>query len=473
MSSQGPDPKASATRSNAKFQPPKGTRDFYPAEMAIRRHIERAWRDASVAHGFEEVDGPTFEHVELYTVKSGPGIVSELFSFRRQGGSDDYALRPEFTPTLARMVAARIAQLPTPVKWFALPSFFRAERPQRGRLREFQQWNVDLLGAAGPEMDAEIIGVAVAALERLGLTARDVRVKVSHRAVAARFVQSLGVGETRVAEAFELLDRRDKLEAAEFRARAAALGLDAARLVQFEGAVRTAVPLQENGTLTRLDDVEWIARCGPAEAAQLAALQAALGAAGLGEWCDFDLGIVRGLAYYTGTVFEIHEATGAERAIAGGGRYDGLIELFGGPPTPAIGFGMGDVVLGLVLAERKLLPADGAELLPRPDAFVISAGSVEAERDLPRIVAELRRAGLHVRRSYKATRNVGKLLGDASRQRARCGVILGEELAAGRAQVKDLSTGEQRIVALAELADVVRALAGTGVGRASGNGTVP
>ncbi|MBL9141032.1 MAG: ATP phosphoribosyltransferase regulatory subunit, partial [Phycisphaerae bacterium] len=136
---------SSARRAPAKFQAPKGTRDFYPAEMAVRRHIERAWRDASVVHGFDEVDGPTFEHLELYTVKSGQGIVSELFSFKRQGGSDDYALRPEFTPTLARMVAARIAQLPTPVKWFAVPAFFRAERPQRGRLREFLQWNVDLL----------------------------------------------------------------------------------------------------------------------------------------------------------------------------------------------------------------------------------------------------------------------------------------------------------------------------------------
>ena len=429
-----------------KFQAPKGTRDFYPAEMAVRRRIERAWRDASIAFGFDEVDGPTFEHLELYTAKSGEGIVNELFSFRRAGGEDDYALRPEFTPTLARMVAARAAQLPMPVKWFAVPNFFRAERPQRGRLREFFQWNVDLLGAEGPAVDAEVIGVAVSSLERLGLTAKDVRVKISHRVAAAKLVRALGVAEDKVAGAFELLDRRDKMAPEEFTQRAAALGLGGDALARFEGAVRPRVPMSE-------DPAKLAAVAGiPAEdLAELAALRGAIAAAGLAEWCEFDLGIVRGLAYYTGTVFEIHEASGGERAIAGGGRYDGLVELFGGPKTPAMGFGMGDVVLGLVLADRGLLPKDGAELLPRPDAFVISGGDPAAEAELPRLVAALRKAGLHVRHSYKATRNVGKLLGDASKQRARFAVILGAEVAQGSVQVKDLTTGEQRAMAVGDL----------------------
>jgi histidyl-tRNA synthetase len=429
-----------------KFQAPKGTRDFYPAEMAVRRRIERAWRDASIAFGFDEVDGPTFEHLELYTAKSGEGIVNELFSFRRAGGEDDYALRPEFTPTLARMVAARAAQLPMPVKWFAVPNFFRAERPQRGRLREFFQWNVDLLGADGPAVDAEVIGVAVSSLERLGLTAKDVRVKISHRVAAAKLVRALGVAEDKVAGAFELLDRRDKMAPEEFTQRAAALGLGGDALARFEGAVRTRVPMSD-------DPAKLAAVAGiPAEdLAELAALRSAITAAGLAEWCEFDLGIVRGLAYYTGTVFEIHEASGGERAIAGGGRYDGLVELFGGPKTPAMGFGMGDVVLGLVLADRGLLPKDGAELLPQPDAFVISGGDPAAEAELPRLVAALRKAGLHVRHSYKATRNVGKLLADASKQRARFAVILGAEVAQGAVQVKDLAAGEQRAVPIGDL----------------------
>lgn len=426
--------------SSAKFQPPKGTRDFYPAEMAVRRHIEKAWREASVAFGYEEIDGPTFEHLELYTVKSGPGIVSELFSFRRQGGESDYALRPEFTPTLARMAAARMAQLPQPVKWFAMPGFFRAERPQRGRLREFLQWNVDLLGAEGPAVDAEVIAVAVNALERLGLTPKDVRVKVSHREVAREWIRSMGVAEENILAAFELLDRKAKMEPAEFARRAAELGLKEASPVDVR---------------QRLHD-----------------LCTALDGAGLAEWYDVDVTIVRGLAYYTGTVFEIHEASGAERAIAGGGRYDGLVELFGGPPTPAIGFGMGDVVLGLVLADRGLLPKDGAELLPRPDVFVLSTGDECAQRELPRVVAELRRAApapgvpgspaLHVRHTYKSTRNVGKLLGEASKQRARCAVILGAELAQGMVTLKNLQTGEQREIRKDDLLTELRAALAAG-----------
>ena len=434
-----------------RFQAPKGTRDFYPAEMAVRRRLEGAWREASTCFGYEEVDGPTFEHLGLYTAKSGEGIVSELFSFRRAGGSDDYALRPEFTPTLARMVAARAAQLPMPVKWFAVPNFFRAERPQRGRLREFFQWNVDLLGAEGPAVDAEVIGVAVSALARLGLKPSDVRVKVSHRVAAARVVRALGVAEESVAAAFELLDRRDKVPAEEFAKRAAALGLSGEALARFEQAVRTRVPVGAD-----LAALAAAAGIGTDALGELAALRDALVAAGLGDWCEFDLGIVRGLAYYTGTVFEVHEASGAERAIAGGGRYDGLVELFGGPRTPAMGFGMGDVVLGLVLADRGLLPADGSELLPRPDAFVISSGDAAAEAALAPLVARLRADGLHVRHSYKATRNVGKLLADASRQRARFAVILGAESADGMAQLKDLASGEQRAVTMAELAGALR-----------------
>ena len=252
------------------------------------------------------------------------------------------------------------------------------EKQQRGRLREFYQWNVDLLGAEGPAIDAEVIGVAVAALARLGLTHTDVRVKISHRVAAAKLVRALGVAEESVAGAFELLDRRDKMPPEEFTKRAAALGLAGDALARFESAVRTRVQVGED-----LGVLASAAGIAADELGELAALRDALVAADLAPWCEFDLGIVRGLAYYTGTVFEIHEASGGERAIAGGGRYDGLVELFGGPKTPAMGFGMGDVVLGLVLADRGLLPKDGNELLPRPDAFVVSAGEPAAPRISP------------------------------------------------------------------------------------------
>ncbi len=432
------------------FQAPKGTRDFYPSDLAVRRHIEQAWRSASIDCGFDEVEGPTFEHLELYTAKSGEGIVNELFSFRRAGGENDYALRPEFTPTLARMVAARAGSLPVPVKWFAIPNMFRAERPQRGRLREFVQWNIDTCGVEGAATDVDVIAVAILALERLGLTPADVQVRLSHRVAIARMLGALGVAAERTGDAMTLLDRRDKLKPEEFAQRAEALGLSADGVARFDAAARATQRLS--------DPVSALAaRIGVSadEFASLDEVRAAADRAGILDWCSVDVGIVRGLAYYTGTVFEVHEVSGAERAVAGGGRYDGLVELFGGPKMPACGFGMGDVVLANVLRDRKLLPEDGAALLPRPDAFVISAGGELAEAELPRLLMRLRRAGLHARSSAKATRNVGKLLGDAGKARARFAVILGAELAEGSVALKDLDAGSQQVTPLAGLADLL------------------
>ena len=434
-------------------QAPKGTRDFYPEDMAVRRHIESAWRHSSVIHGFEEIDGPTFEHLSLYTVKSGEGIVNELFSFRRAGGEDDYALRPEFTPTLARMVAARAGGLSMPVKWFAIPSHFRAERPQRGRLREFLQWNVDMVGLESAQADVDVLSTAVVAMERLGLSPSDVRVRLSHRGVVGAALIALGARADQLAEAFTLLDRREKMDPADFGARGAALGLGEGAADRFTALAKTKLPMEcDAATIGRA------LGCASAAAEPLAEIARRLRDAGLGGWCDIDLGIVRGLAYYTGTVFEIHEASGAERAIAGGGRYDKLIELFGGPSLPAVGFGMGDVVLGLVLKDRGKLPPDGgASLLPRTDVFIISAGAPEAEALTPSLASTLRARGLHVRHTYKTTRNVGKLLSEAGKCRARFAVILGAELAEGCVAVKDLDGGSQSLVALGDLPAAVGA----------------
>jgi histidyl-tRNA synthetase len=433
------------------FQAPKGTRDFYPADLAVRRHIEAAWRSASIDCGFEEVDGPTFEHLELYTAKSGEGIVNELFSFRRAGGENDYALRPEFTPTLARMIAARGGALPVPVRWFAIPSMFRAERPQRGRLREFYQWNIDVAGVEGAPHDVDVIACGILALERLGLTPRDVQVRVSHRAAIARMLAALGVAADRTADAMTLLDRRDKLKPEEFAQRAGALGLSADAIARFDIAARATQPLAA-------PLAELAARIGiaPDEFAALDEVRAAATRAGILDWMTVDVGIVRGLAYYTGTVFEYHEISGAERALAGGGRYDGLVELFGGPKMPACGLGMGDVVLANALRDRKLLPDDGSTLLPRPDAFIVSAGGEAAEALVPTLLMRLRRAGLHARTTAKTTRNVGKLLGDAGKARARFAVILGAELAEGGVALKDLDAGTQSVVALSDLESALR-----------------
>lgn len=436
-------------------QAPTGTRDLYPADALRRRFILEAWRDASIRHGFEEIDGPTFEHLDLYTVKSGEGIVSELFSFQRMGGEKTYALRPEFTPTLARLYAARAGSLPRPTKWFMAGPFFRAERPQRGRLREFLQWNADFLGLAGdpktPEdvalakaaADAEVIAACVALLASLGLTPKDVRVKINHRAALADWLAGQGVAYERQPDLFALLDKRAKVGEREFVSGLAQFGFSPAQADIFQkGIVR--VSLDEPGASSRHEvlDLTLFSHAVMPLAKHLAAM-------GIVDWVDFDLSIVRGLAYYTGMVFEVHESGGQERAIAGGGRYDNLVELFGGPPTPAVGFGMGDVVLSLVLQDRKLMPDDAAlaeRTGVRPHAFVIANASPEAEAQVRPLVARLRALGLHARHSYKATKNIGKLLQEAGAAKARHAVIIESGVAA---TLKNLDTGEQESMPLA------------------------
>ncbi len=413
------------------LQGPRGTRDFYPADMLRRRWIEQLWRSVAQRHSFEEIDGPRFEKLELYTIKSGQGIVSELFSFTRQGGQERYALRPEFTPTLARLYAAKAASLPKPARWFSVGPYFRAERPQRGRLREFLQWNVDVVGDASPLADAEVIACCADLLCSAGLSPSQARIRLSHRAVVSQALVEAGVAEERVEEALALLDRRDRLPPDELARRAGELQLD---LDRFDAALSRS-----------------------AEAPQLRQLLEAVSDAGAGDWVDVDLSIVRGLAYYTGAVFEVHETSGRERAIAGGGRYDSLIELMGGPPTPAVGFAMGDVVLANVLDDLGLFPDDGAlrrALGAAPDVFILPAGEAVDERAVRRLVFALRAQGVAARRSDRATRNVGKLLREANAAGARFALLLRSD---SEAAVKLLADDARGWAALE------RTLAGLGV----------
>lgn len=433
-----------AMASSKKFQAPRGTRDFYPADMAVRRYIENVWRTTSINHGFDEVDGPTFEHLELYTHKSGPGIVSELFSFTRAGGETEYALRPEFTPTLARMIAARAAELPKPIKWFAIPGHYRAERPQRGRLREFFQWNVDYVGGevSTAMADAEVIGCALAALERFGLTPADVKIRLNHRDIPKYYLLGRGAHEEMLPNLYDLADRSSKMDRESLHKLGEARGVPEP-LVR---AVEEMIDLcrTEQGTKQVLNAAHDAGFDPPQFGSLVDALRGGSGDGGT----VVDPSIVRGLAYYTGTVFEL--IAEGERAVAGGGRYDRLIESFGGPPMPACGFGMGDVVLGLLLHDKGLLPEDLYMQPLRPHVFVIAA-SDDVTMHLLRIVAQLRKAGFHVRHSYRATRNVGKLLGEAGKARSRTAIILGQELAEGRVVMKDLEGGEQREIALTDL----------------------
>ncbi|MFG0260149.1 MAG: histidine--tRNA ligase [Phycisphaerales bacterium JB041] len=456
-----------------KIQPPRGTRDLYPAEAARRRWLTERWREVSVRHGFEEVDGPTFEASDLYAVKSGDGILGELFqAFSgkspdeveqvRDTGRAPYALRPEFTPTLARMYAAKAAGLPKPCKWFMAGPFFRAERPQRGRLREFLQWNCDVLGLDIPaekwnaedaesraevaeakaRMDAECIACCIQSLTAMGFTPDQLRVKIGCRDVALSILRLLGVTQEREAWAFELLDKWDRLALDDREIDGVADFLDGFR----EEARFVRDQFQEPGVSHLASPDRFAIANSEVDATSLGHLAVALHESGVSEWCEIDLKIVRGLAYYTGTVFEV--IADGERAVAGCGRYDNLIELFGGPKTPAVGFAMGDVVLSLLLQDKGLMPSDD-ELMglvgQHPDVFVLSSGDEAADAQVRPTVAALRRGsdtltGLHVRHSYKATKNVGKLLKEAAQQGARFAVIIED---AGSCSVKDTRTNEQ------------------------------
>ncbi|MBX3353600.1 MAG: histidine--tRNA ligase [Phycisphaeraceae bacterium] len=440
-------------------QGPRGTRDFYPLEMAKRRWIEEKWRKVSVRHGFDEIDGPRFEHLDTYTVKSGEGIVSELFSFTRAGGETEFALRPEFTPTLARMVAAKANALPKPIKWFSVGPYFRAERPQRGRLREFLQWNVDMVGDPSPEADAEVIACCVEMLRECGLTEKDVRVRMSNRHLIAHNLAAIQMVENISDEVlptiYAAIDALPKEGRTRFRDRLSAhISSEAIEQLEWmldnpaeirgpdhtylmEKVAATDADLTMKGEHYRFRDY----------GTEVAKLYEYLASSEVGTFVDLDLSIVRGLAYYTGTVFEVHEASGAERAIAGGGRYDNLVELFGGPSTPAVGFAMGDVVLALVLQDKGLMPSDeqiARDLGLTPEVFVFSVDeSLDAKA--AELLAQCRRAGMHARKSYKTTRNVGKLLKDASTQRARFAAFVepSPDGASFRVQVKDLQGGGQ------------------------------
>jgi histidyl-tRNA synthetase len=466
------------------FHSPKGMRDFYPQDMAVRRYIENVWRTVSINHGFDEVEGPTFENLELYTHKSGPGIASELFQVfsgkdeaeraeLQKTGQAPFALRPEFTPTLARMVAAKANSLPMPIKWFAIPSHFRAERPQRGRLREFMQWNVDFISNdesidSRTQADVEVIACAIDALRSLRLTSEQFRVRVSNRDVISRLMsERLEVSAENLDAVFQLIDRKSKLDDQKFYEQASQLDLtdeaiNALRVLgEYRWGANAAWDAICKGVLTPFGQFNSTADQDH-YFGELKAFHSLVHQCQFQEFVTYDLSIVRGLAYYTGTVFEIHEATGAERAIAGGGRYDNLIESFGGPKLPACGFGMGDVVLGNLLHDKGLLPEDVYMVPLRPDAFVIAADD-HAAAQLPKIVANLRQQGFHIRHSYKTTRNVGKLLGEAGKANggALCAIILGDKLGSNLVDLKDLQTGQQgNPIAVQDLPGKLRDLQG-------------
>lgn len=366
-----------------------GFRDFYPSDFAERAHIMRAWRAVARRFGFVEYDGPPLESLELYTKKSGDEIVGQLYSFTDKGGRE-VALRPEMTPTVARMVAARANALRKPVKWFSMPQLFRYERMQRGRLREHFQLNVDIFGESDVGADAEALAVALEIMCELGLNRGakpDVLARVSDRQLLGAWLAALGVPENATQIAFAAIDKVDREPKATFEKRFTDQGLSSDVAHRVYDLVHLDDLEQQETQLGIPDDRV------AASSDRMHRYFEALDALGVGQWVKLDLRIVRGLAYYTGIVFELFDAEGELRAICGGGRYDTLLSDLtdGDADLPALGFGMGDVVLSEILRERGLMKIDVAG----PD-FWLAADEGASRAALLRAASALREVGCSV-----------------------------------------------------------------------------
>lgn len=425
------------------FQALPGFRDFPPEDLAFRSHIQAAWRRVATRYGFAEYDGPPLEPLELYTAKSGDEIVGQLFNFEDKGGRQ-VAMRPEMTPTFARMVSEHAKSAPKPIRWFSMPQLFRYEKQQKGRLREHFQLNCDLVGEAGPLADAEVIALAIDVCRELGLTSAELKVRVSDRSVVFALLIGGGMSSEQIEAALPVMDRYEKIGAGATRQRLGELGLgDRADAVLQLLEVRSLQGLRalagEWGVLSNT----WI----------LGKVIEALDSMGLGGFVEVDCSIVRGLAYYTGTVFELFDRQGAFRAICGGGRYDTLLASLGGIDLPAVGFGMGDVVLGELLKERGLRPE-----VPARIACYVAAVSTDDRAAVLALVHRLRDAGIATEFALNDAA-LGKQLKQADARGARLALVLGpEDRAAGVVQVKDLTTKQQVAVPLDQVVAHCRTL---------------
>ena len=419
-----------------KIQAVKGTRDFYPEDMAVRNWIIDGWKRVSIRNGFEEYDGPMFEYLKMFQIKSGEEIVEQLFSFEDRGGRE-LALRPEITPTLARMVNQKINSLARPIKWFSVPRLFRAERPQKGRLREFFQWNIDIIGLDDILADAEVIFCAVDYLKEVGLTPDDVVVKISSRKMLAELLKLIGIKENQLDTLYAVLDKRSKLPDDTFEE------MLAERIPNKEKRNKI-IELFAIKTIEQIKNCLEMSKAAEAAVGKLRHLFELLGVMGVSDYCVFDIGIVRGLAYYTGIVYEIYDRANELRAIGGGGRYDNLLKLFGGPDIPATGFGIGDCVLGILLEEKGLLKKQLSTL--RPDYFVAFTDQQYIQRAIE-ITAKLRGAKFSANFSYKDV-GLSKQLKQASEQNAQKCIIIGSEIEENRLVIKDMASGEQQQIDL-------------------------
>ncbi len=407
----------------ATIQAVKGTRDFYPPEMALRNFLYQNARTVSEAFGYQEWDAPFLETLELYAAKSGEELVKEqAFVFPDRGG-ELLTLRPELTPSLARLVAQRQKQLIFPLRWWSWGPFWRYERPQKGRTREFFQWNIDLIGADSPQADAEMIAIAASFLRQAGLSPSQVNILVNNRQLMEAELGQLAIPAERLKEVFKLIDRRDKLPPAEWEEYAAEIGLS---------------PSQLEGLKALLANFElW--RKSP----RMEAIFNLISDLGLGDYVRYAPHIIRGLDYYTGVVFEAWDVRGEFRAILGGGRYDNLVADVGGEPLPAVGFAMGDVVISLVLKEFNCLPSD---LGNSPAQVLVTLFDEEHTTHAFQIAARLREVGINTA-VYPEAVKLSRQFKYGDRMGMRWAVVIGpDEVSQNLITLKDLRSGEQQSI---------------------------
>ena len=413
----------------------RGTRDFYPEDMRLRNWLFDNFIAASLLHGFEEYDAPVLEHEDLYTRKQGEEITQQLYNFQDKGDRK-VALRPEMTPSLARMVMARAGSLPMPIKWFSIPQCWRYERTQRGRGREHYQWNVDIWGTTELSADAELISVMVTFFEEIGLSSDDVVISISNRKVLEEVLGSLGVEGDLFAKTCIVVDKMEKLPPDVIEKQLSDLGHSSEVITK----IQTVLGIKDmNNLKSSLDK-------SSSALSELNTLFELIEAYGLSEWVQFDASVVRGLAYYTGSVFEAHDREGKFRAICGGGRYDNLLSTLGGKDLPATGFGFGDMVIMELLAEKGLIP----ELISGVDDIVLPLN--QDLRDIAvRVAASLRLSDRTVDLVLE-DKKIKWAFKHAERVGAKRLVLLApDEWSRKMIKVKDLETGEEKEVSLKDL----------------------
>lgn len=416
------------------IQPVKGTRDFYPEQMAIRVWLYHTMRQVAESFGYQEYEAPILESLELYASRSGDELVKEqAFAFTDRGGSE-ITLRPELTLSLARMIAQKQNELNFPIRWWSFGPFWRYERPQKGRTREFFQWNVDMLGVSSPEADAENAAVLATFFQRVRLTPQQVIIKVNNRRLMEDRFDSLDIDAEKRSAVSSWIDRRERMSPEAWTEYGKEIGLSPEQITKVKEMLADKDLWKQSAELTRFFAV--------------------IDALGLRQFFEFDPSIVRGLLYYTGTVFEAWEVGGdIKRSILGGGRYDNLTRDVGGDPIPGVGFAMGDVVIGLILEKYGLLPKD---LTINPAPVLVTVFNDECLLESFKLASELRRAGLNVVCFPEAVK-LPKQFKYADRIGAKVTLVLGpDEVEKGQVAVKNLVNGEQVSVQREALIDTVR-----------------